>query len=125
MQEEPVDPFVGVRRIMCIGASRLPPQASSSASHSLDFFGLVTDTAPLSQSSESEREANALTVCGSVVRSRSVHSAFIILRSAFSPASHPDHDRAGDFLLKNLEAIREESSSRALANSLPPPTSEA
>jgi hypothetical protein len=27
-------------------------------------------------------------------------------------ASHPDNDRAGDFLLKNLEAIREESSSR-------------
>jgi len=86
---------------------------------------MVADTVPLAESRESEREANALTKGGSVVRSRSVHSAFIILRSAFSPASHPDHDRAGDFLLKNLEAIREVSSSRALANSLPPPTSEA
>ena len=27
-------------------------------------------------------------------------------------ASHPDNDRAGDLLLKNLETIREESSSR-------------
>jgi hypothetical protein len=60
-------PFLGVRRIMCIGASRLPPQASSSASHSLDFFGLVTDTAPLSQSSESERKGQRLTACGSEV----------------------------------------------------------
>jgi hypothetical protein len=39
-------------------------------------------------------------------------------------ASHLDDDRAGDFLLKNLEAIREESLSRGLANSLAPTISE-
>jgi hypothetical protein len=53
---------------MCIGASR--PAASLSQLPSIDYFRMIADTAPLSQSSESEREANALTACGSMVSFR-------------------------------------------------------
>jgi len=54
---------------MCIGASRLPPHASTPRSQfpAIDYFEMVADTVPLAERGESEREANALTACGSVV----------------------------------------------------------